>query len=82
MGDHDNRIGMRCEFGDPKPCSLFSLLPLASSKAREMPDILEQYSSLSPSSDSSQVNVVLGQIISGRQVYSHSHPSPHPSTHS
>lgn len=64
MGDHDNR---RCEFEDPKPCSLsFPLIPCG--KAREMADALKQYSSLSSSSGSSEVNAALGKIINSKQL--------------
>lgn len=56
---------------DLKP--LFSFLPSPlPTEIREMADVLEQYSSLSPSSSSSDINAVLGRIINGEWVDSSS----------
>jgi len=41
-----------------------------------MADILEQYSSLSPSSDPPAIEAVLGRIISGKQAHLRPDPSP------
>lgn len=58
--------------------ALSSLPSSLAAETREMADVLEQYSSLSPSSDSSDTNTVLIKIVSGNQANPHPGSSPHP----
>jgi hypothetical protein len=77
MGDHDNpwvRGGLGAE-------TLLSLFLPPSSSSKEMADILDQYSSLSPSSDPQGIKAVLGKIISGDQYNIRPLSSSHPHAH-
>ena len=80
MGDHDNRwVAVRLRIRNLVLFTIFaSSLP---TKRKEMADILEQYSSLSLSSNSSEIKVVLGKIISGNQANLHPDSPPRPYTH-